>query len=120
MAHSRTRRGVGDRVSKVHLEPSQLARGLANAPLAPLILVRHTTTSGTIQRLPWHPHPGLLACLGQVRGGGFRIPATGATLGLLALGLGVLACGHFPPTLCSLLRGFGAPLTPRDVAKKDD
>ncbi|KAH8979567.1 DUF1692-domain-containing protein [Lactarius akahatsu] len=59
-------------------------------------------------------------------GGGLRTPATAATLGspapgLGTPGLGTPAFGYFPPTPRSPLSGFAAPPPPpRDTGKKDD
>lgn len=65
---------------------------------------------------------------GGPSGGGLRTPATAATLGspapgLGTPGLGTPAFGYFPPTPRSPLSGFAAPLPPpppRDTGKKDD
>ncbi|KAI9453312.1 DUF1692-domain-containing protein [Lactarius psammicola] len=57
---------------------------------------------------------------GGVSGGGLRTPATAATLGSPAPGLGTPAFGHFPPTPRSPLSSFAALPTPRDTGKKDD
>ncbi|KAI9431979.1 hypothetical protein H4582DRAFT_2084239 [Lactarius indigo] len=58
-------------------------------------------------------------------GGGLRTPATAATLGspapgLGTPGLGTPSFGHFSPTPRSPLSGFAAPPPPRDTGKKDD
>ncbi|KAI9431983.1 DUF1692-domain-containing protein [Lactarius indigo] len=58
-------------------------------------------------------------------GGGLRTPATAATLGSPAPGLGTPGLGtpgfgHFPPTPRSPLSGFAALPPPRDTGKKDD
>jgi len=57
---------------------------------------------------------------GGTSGSGLRTPATAATLGSPAPGLGTPAFGYFPPTPRSPLSSFAAPPTPRDTGKKDD
>src|ERR1700761_7574445 len=83
------------------------------------------TPSGGTGSFPGTPSglglsPGLFPPGGGVSGGGLRTPATAATMGSPAPGLGTPAFGNFPPTPRSPLSGLAAPPTPRDTGKKDD
>ena len=104
----------------------KLARGLPNAPvLTPLAYL--AAAALWPHAICWHRQlpstpselglcPGLFAPVG----GGLLTPATAATMGLPAPGLGTPAFSNFPPTPRSPLSGLAAPPTPRDMGKKDD
>jgi hypothetical protein len=64
--------------------------------------------------------PGFFPPTSAPAAGALRTPATAATLGSPAPGIGTPAFGHFPPTPRSPLSGLAVPLPPRDTVKKDD
>jgi hypothetical protein len=64
--------------------------------------------------------PGFFPPASAPAAGALRTPATAATLGSPAPGIGTPAFGHFPPTPRSPLSGLAARPTPRDTVKKDD